>query len=84
MYYVELEGVVVICFTAVMGENAIPMRKAVMSKLACLGVTLNEENNNTRGETIKISDSTSSIDVYVVPTNEELMIAEDTYELIKK
>lgn len=84
MYYVELGGADIICFTAGLGENAIPVRKAIAEKLSCLGVTLNEENNNTRGETIKISAPDSSIDLYVVPTNEELMIAEDTYELICK
>lgn len=84
MYYVELGGADVICFTAGLGENAIPVRKAIAEKLSCLGVKLDEQANNTRGETIKISTSDSSIDLYVVPTNEELMIAEDTYELIKK
>ena len=84
MYYVELEGVDAICFTAGLGENAIPMRKAVAEKLACLGVKLDEEKNNTRGETIKISTDDSTIQLFVVPTNEELMIAEDTYELITK
>lgn len=82
MYYVELEGVDTICFTAGLGENAIPVRKAIAEKLACLGVKLDENANNTRGETIKISTNDSSIDLYVIPTNEELMIAEDTYELI--
>lgn len=84
MYYVELEGVDAICFTAGLGENAIPMRKAVAEKLAFLGVKLDEERNNTRGETIKISTDDSTIQLFVVPTNEELMIAEDTYELITK
>ncbi len=84
MYYVELEGVDAICFTAGLGENAIPMRKAVAEKLACLGVKLDEDKNNTRGETIKISTSDSAIQLFVIPTNEELMIATDTYELVNK
>lgn len=84
MYYVELGGADIICFTAGLGENAIPVRKAIAEKLACLGVKLDENANNTRGEQIKISTNDSSILLYVVPTNEELMIAEDTYELIKK
>jgi len=83
MYYVELGGADIICFTAGLGENAIPVRKAIAEKLACLGVKLDEEKNNTRGETIQISTSDSKISLFVVPTNEELMIAEDTYELIK-
>ena len=84
MYYVELEGVDAICFTAGLGENAIQVRKAIAEKLSFLGVKLNEKNNNTRGETIKISEDDSTIQLFVVPTNEELMIAEDTYELINK
>ena len=83
MYYVELEGVDIICFTAGLGENAIPVRKAIAEKLACLGVKLNEENNNTRGETIKISTDDSSIQLFVVPTNEESMILKDTYNIYK-
>lgn len=82
MYYVELGGVDVIAFTAGLGENAIPVRKMICERLECLGVKLDEEANNTRGEEIKISTKDSKIDVYVIPTNEELMIAEDTYNLI--
>ncbi|MBQ8659495.1 MAG: acetate kinase [Bacilli bacterium] len=82
-YYVTLGGADVICFTAGLGENALEMREKIMEKLGCLGVVLNKENNNTRGETIEISAPESKIRVFVVPTNEELMIAQDTYEIIK-
>ena len=82
MYYVELGGVDVIAFTAGLGENAIPVRKMICERLECLGVKLDEKANNSRGEEIKISTKDSKIDVYVIPTNEELMIAEDTYNLI--
>ena len=82
MYYVELGGVDVIAFTAGLGENAIPVRKMICERLECLGVKLDKKANNTRGEEIKISTKDSKIDVYVIPTNEELMIAEDTYNLI--
>jgi acetate kinase len=82
MYYVELGGVDVIAFTAGLGENAIPVREKICERLECLGVKLDKEANNTRGEEIKISTKDSKIDVYVIPTNEELMIAEDTYNLI--
>ena len=84
MYYVELGGVDIICFTAGLGENAIPARKAIVEKLACLGIKIDEEKNNTRGETTEISSDDSSVKVFVVPTNEELMIATDTYNLLKK
>ncbi len=82
MYYVELGGVDVIAFTAGLGENAIPVREMICERLECLGVKLDKKANNTRGEEIKISTKDSKIDVYVIPTNEELMIAEDTYNLI--
>ena len=84
MYYVELGGVDAICFTAGLGENAIPARKAIVEKLACLGIKLDEEKNNTRGETVEISADDSSVRLFVIPTNEELMIATDTYDLLKK
>ena len=84
MYYVELGGVDIICFTAGLGENAIPARRAIVEKLACLGIKIDEEKNNTRGEIAEISSDDSSVKVFVVPTNEELMIATDTYNLLKK
>ena len=84
MYYVELGGVDTIAFTAGLGENAIPVRKMICEKLACLGVVIDDEKNNIRGEEVKLSTDSSKIDVYVIPTNEELMIAEDTYNLINK
>jgi acetate kinase len=84
MYYVELGGVDTIAFTAGLGENAIPVRKMICEKLSCLGVEIDDEKNNIRGEEVKLSTDASKIDVYVIPTNEELMIAEDTYNLINK
>ena len=60
------------------------MRKAVAEKLACLGVKIDDEKNNTRGEVKEISKEDSAIKLFVIPTNEELMIASDTYELISK
>ena len=88
-YYVELNGNVdALVFTAGLGENAINFRKDVLEKLECLGIKLDQEvNNKVAGfkeihEGI-ISTNDSKVPVYVVPTNEELMIATDTYELIK-
>ena len=83
-YYVLLDGVDAIVFTAGIGENNTPIRRLVCEKLACLGVKIDLDLNNTRGETIKISTDDSSIDVYVIPTNEELMIARDTLRLINE
>lgn len=81
-YYVELGGCDIICFTAGLGENASEARSAIMEKLACLGVKIDLEKNQIRGEEVKISDDNSSILCYVIPTNEELMIALDTLSLI--
>lgn len=81
-YYVLLGGADVICFTAGLGENSEPFRKKVCENLACLGVKLDSEANKVMGEFKKISSADSTIPVYVVPTDEELMIALDTLKLI--
>lgn len=82
-YYVELGGCDAIIFTAGVGENSISTRMEVMEKLTCLGVKPDEERNNVRGKEALISADNSKIPVYVIPTNEELMIATDTYNLAK-
>ena len=82
MYYVRLGGADLICFTAGLGENASEAREAIMNQLSCLGVKLDSKANQVRGEEIKISSEDSKIMCFVVPTNEELMIAEDTLSLI--
>ena len=82
-YYVRLGGADVIAFTAGVGENSPILRKLVCEKLSCLGVKLDEEKNNVRGKLAKISADDSKVAVYVIPTDEELMIARDTLELIK-
>ena len=88
-YYLKLEGKVdAITLTAGTCENAITFRKELVEKLKCFGIFLDEETNNKIAgfkemhEGI-ISTKDSKIPVYVVPTNEELMIALDTYNLIK-
>ncbi len=83
MYNNILGGADVICFTAGVGENAIVMRKLITEKIASLGVKLDDERNNSRGELTLISSDESKIPLYVVPTNEELMIALDTENLMK-
>ena len=82
-YYVELGGCDIICFTAGLGENGPAVRSHIIEKLACLGIKLDLEKNNTRGEEKEISADDSSVKVFVVPTNEELMIAEDTLAVIE-
>lgn len=83
-YYVLLGGADVIVFTAGVGENSIPVRRQICEELACLGVKIDLDKNNVRGEVVKISTDDSSIDVYVIPTDEELMIARDTLHLINR
>ena len=78
-----LGGADVIVLTAGIGENSKQTRKDIIDKIASLGVKIDDEANNFRGEERKISTEDSKIPVYVLPTNEELMIALDTYELVK-
>ncbi len=83
MYNNLLNGADVICFTAGLGEMSRPFRKGIVEKIKSLGVTLDEvKNEETFGTFGLISTQDSKIPVYVVPTDEELMIALDTYELI--
>ena len=88
-YYVELDGKVdAIVFTAGLGENAREFREEILNKLGSLGIYVDSEKNSQiagyldQNEGIISSDS-SKVPVYVEPTNEELMIALDTYDLIK-
>ena len=81
-YVAVLNGVDAIVFTAGLGENSPSMRSAVCKNFTYLGVHLNEEMNNKRGKEIIVSTPESKIAILVIPTNEELMIARDTKELI--
>ena len=78
-YYVLLGGCDAIVFTAGVGENSISTRKEILNKLAVLGIKVDEEANNVRGEERKITTDDSAVPAYIIPTNEELMIAKDTY-----
>ena len=83
-YYVELGGCDAIVFTAGIGENSIHTRREVIDGLAALGVKIDEEANECRGVERLITTEDSSIPCYVIPTNEELMIARDTYMLYQE
>lgn len=83
-YYVSLGGVDAITFTGGVGENGKECRARICEYLECLGAKLDEKANDTKGKEICISTPDSKIALYVIPTNEELMIARDTYELINK
>lgn len=82
MYNNLLNNADVIVFTAGVGENSVQTRQMIVDKIHSLGVSLDKELNNCRGVLRKISNEDSRIPIYIVPTNEELMIAKDTYELI--
>ncbi len=87
-YYVKLAGKVdAIVFTAGVGENGIKIRRSILAKLECLGIKVDSSNENiARYKDIKegiISTEDSSVMVYVKPTDEEYMIAKDTFELVK-
>lgn len=82
-YYVEMNGADAIVFTAGVGENSISTRREILEGLSVLGVKIDAEKNNVRGKEACITADDSFIPAYIIPTNEEVMIARDTYELAK-
>lgn len=80
-YVAAMNGVDAIVFTAGIGENTPVMRSQLISHLPYLGISINEENNKKRGEDIEISTPDSKVKVFVIPTDEELVIARDTAAL---
>ncbi|MGN1011440.1 MAG: acetate kinase, partial [Clostridia bacterium] len=83
-YMVAMGGLDAIAFTAGIGENSIAARKAILEYLSFMGVEVDDEANNVRGEERCITTPNSKIKAYLIPTNEELAIARDTLELISK
>lgn len=81
-YVAAMNGVDVIAFTAGIGENASLVREKVMEYLGYLGVAIDKEANDSHGEEVKISTPDSKVDVFVIPTNEELAIARETVALV--
>ena len=80
-YAAAMGGVDAIVFTAGIGENAYNLRKMIVKDLEFLGCNLDENANEVRGETKKISQTASQVKLLVIPTNEELVIARDTAEI---
>lgn len=80
-YTIALGGVDAIVFTAGVGENSSLVRKLVLERISFLGVELDEEKNQIRGETVEITKPGSKVRAFVIPTNEELAIAQDTVAL---
>ena len=81
-YVAALNGVDAIAFTAGIGENAPIVRTKVCEYLGYLGIALDEEQNNKRGEDLVISTPDSKVKVCIIPTNEELAIARETVALV--
>ena len=82
-YVALLQGVDAIVFTAGVLENSMLQRRLIASQLGWLGAHFDESLNNFRGEEKAITTPDSKVQIWVIPTNEELMIAKDTYELVK-
>ncbi len=82
-YAVAMQGIDVITFTAGVGEKGMEDREAICEYLKCFGVKIDKEINNHKNIEARISTSDSKIEVWVVPTNEELLIAEDTERILR-
>ena len=83
-YIVSLGGLDTIVFTAGIGENQYNARRRICENLKCFGVEIDEAKNHEFRDEGRISSPNSKVEVWVVPTNEELMIARDTKDLISK
>lgn len=82
-YFVQLGGLDALVFTAGLGENGVMFRELIVNKLTeALGVKIDTERNNVRGKETLISTDDSSAKVFLIPTNEELVIAQDTAKLL--
>lgn len=84
-YAAQLGGVDAICFTGGIGENSGKTREDVLKGLEFLGIELNKEVNSKRQKgNVLLTTETSKVKVFKIPTNEELVIARDTYDIVKK
>ena len=81
-YAAALNGIDMLTFTAGVGENGPETRAAICEYLGFMGVKIDPEKNKVRGKEALISTPDSKVQVWVIPTNEELMIAQDTAELV--
>lgn len=82
-YTAEMGGVDVIAFTAGVGENSTEVREDILSGLEYMGVKIDHDKNAQNGHESRITTDDSTVAVYTIPTNEELMIAQDTYSFAK-
>lgn len=82
-YTAIMNGVDCIVFTAGLGENSISSREEICENMDFLGIKLDKEKNNVRGKAVEVSAGDSKVKIFVIPTNEELMIAKETLSLTK-
>ncbi len=82
-YIAKLNGVDCLVFTAGVGENGIDIRKNICDNLDYLGISLDPVKNDVRGKAVDLSTDGSKVRIFLIPTNEELVIARDTYNLAK-
>ncbi len=83
-YAAAMNGVDAIVFTAGLGENGVEARASILKNLTFLGVKCDNERNNVRGKETEISTADSTVKAFVIPTNEELVIARDTKKMLDK
>ena len=83
-YAVAMGGIDAVVFTGGVGENQINVRKNICKQLEFMGIEIDEDKNNCRGEEKEISKDSSKVKIWVVPTNEELMIAKETVRMLGK
>ena len=83
-YAVSMKGIDVVVFTGGIGENQSEVRKKICEYLGFMGLVLDEEKNKVRGEEILITKPESKLKAYIIPTNEELVIARDTKKLVEE
>ena len=83
-YIAAMNGVDAIAFTGGIGENDPELRRYVCENLTFIGAKIDNEKNQLRGKEVKISTPDSKVDIFVIPTNEELAIARDTLAIISK
>lgn len=82
-YAVSMKGIDVVVFTGGIGENQINIRKKICENLEFMGLEMDVDKNNVKGEEVLITKPSSKIHAYIIPTNEELVIARDTKKLVE-
>ena len=82
-YFAKLNGCDCLVFTAGVGENGIDIRRHICENLEALGIKMDPEKNKVRGKAVDVAADDSKVRIFIIPTNEELVIARDTYRLAK-